>query len=82
MGIVIIILCLFIIYKTITTFMATLADFQAQIASIDASLTAVAAEITDLQSQLSGTLSAADADAVLVALTDIATKLAAIAPKP
>ena len=58
--------------------MATLAELQTQITSIDTSLTAVGAEIISLQTQLSGTLSTADSDAVLVSLTDIATKLAAI----
>lgn len=59
--------------------MAQLTDFQAQFDSIGTSITTIQDEITRLQITQEGTLSQADTDTLLTQLTDVATKLSAIA---
>jgi hypothetical protein len=68
-------------------FMATLQDFQAQIDGMNTSLTNLGGlittlntEVTDLTAKLVGVMPAADADAALAGVKDVATKLAVLVP--
>lgn len=87
--IVIILLCIIIItqlisiFKTKTQKMAVLKDFTDQITAAETALTTISTEITTLQAQIQGSLSEADANTALQALTDLTNKLSAIAnPTP